>query len=252
MEKTGYLAFWQDSEDEEADERLENLSELVNAITEYIDRSDPATLEGFLEEVSLLTDIDELKEGDQEFVTLMTLHASKGLEFERVFIAGLEDGLFPMVRDNDGENEHEEERRLFYVGLTRAKKFAALFHAVFRRRFGSAMACLPSPFLDEVPEECVRRLDRTAQSRPQGEERAQARPAARSGEPAAPVTRYEDYSQEEISYRKGMRVIHPLWGAGTITGLSGFDDNLKATVKFDNTAEKKLLLKYAKLEPVNS
>ena len=250
MAKTGYLAHWEESEEEEAGDRLENLSELINAVTEYIDRSDPATLDGFLEEVSLLTDIDDLKETDHDFVTLMTLHASKGLEFDRVFIAGLEDGLFPMIRDNDGENQMEEERRLFYVGLTRAKKSATLFHAVFRRRFGSAMACLPSPFLSELPEECIRKLDKTVQVRPEREERQAYRPAVKSAEVAPAAPRYEEYSQDEVVYRAGMRVVHPLWGQGTITGVSGFDDNMKATVKFDNTAEKKLFLKYAKLEPV--
>jgi len=250
MELTGYLASWQASDEEEAGDRLENLSELVNAVSEYMERAEPPTLENFLEEVALLTDIDDVKTGDQDFVTLMTLHASKGLEFSRVFITGLEAGLFPMVRDRDAEEDYEEERRLFYVGLTRAKTYAALFHAGFRRRFGSAMSCLPSPFLAEMPEDCIRRIDRTIR---QTQYREEARPASfnftsKSREAAVAAPRYEDYSQEETSFHKGMRVRHPLWGRGVITDLSGFSDDMKATVKFDNASEKRLVLKYAKLE----
>ena len=249
MELTGYLEYWRNSEEDEAEDRLENLSELINAVREYIDRSENPTLENFLEEVALLSDIDNLKDENQDFVTLMTLHASKGLEFARVFIAGMEEGLFPIVRDDEVKEDYEEERRLFYVGLTRAKEHACLFHARMRRRFGSAQFCLPSRFLSEIPDECLRKIDKL-QERPSYEEKKQSYPQTSRGRDERTIMpRYEDFSQVETGFRSGQRVKHPLWGKGTIIDLSGFEDDMKATVKFDSTSEKKLMLKYAKLEP---
>ncbi|MFH0920484.1 MAG: UvrD-helicase domain-containing protein [Fibrobacterota bacterium] len=263
IEKSGLLAALQDSEEEGAAERLANVSELVNAVDEYCQRTESPTLTGFLEEAALLTDIDTLKEGGSgEAVTLMTLHASKGLEFDRVFIAGLEEGLFPIMRADSTPADLEEERRLFYVGLTRARKKARIFYAHSRRRFGTYTTAPPSCFLEELPESCVLRADlsEVAGSLLQRPGAVLAAPRKRAFEPRERGRREEagvstwnaaiPESQEEVLLRQGQRVAHPLWGEGVIQELSGFNDNLKAVIKFGNSQVKKVMVKYAKLEPV--
>ena len=246
-EKSGLLESLRSSEEEQAAERAENISEFVNAAGEYAERAENPSLEGFLEEVALMTDIDEVKEGETAPVTLMTLHASKGLEFDHVFITGLEDGLFPFTRAAE-EGDVEEERRLFYVGLTRARKWAGLFHAAQRRRFGALTSAFPSPFLLELPEHCVRRTDRVSFEASPAPRRAYS-PGPEREDRTRRMPRYEDYSQEEGTLRAGDRVRHPLWGSGTVVSLSGFSENTRAVIRFDNDAVKKVVLKYARLEP---
>ncbi|MBL8027427.1 MAG: DUF3553 domain-containing protein [Fibrobacteres bacterium] len=256
IEKSGYLAFWQQSTEEGAEERLANIGELVNAVEEYVERSETPSLEGFLEEVALITDLDQVKDNSGEYVTLMTLHSSKGLEYERVCLAGLEEGLFPMVRNTDGENELEEERRLFYVGITRAKRKLAILHTEFRRRYGTVAPAFPSSFLEELPEHCVRRIDRAAsqsyssQSSQQKSFIADDRKQKLYEEINHVLPDYESQSQVEVVFRKGMQVRHPVWGIGQVQSVSGVSDNMKAEVKFGSAGVKKLMVKYAKLEPV--
>jgi DNA helicase-2/ATP-dependent DNA helicase PcrA len=257
VEKSGYLAHWQQSLEEGAEERLANISELINAVEEYSERTDEPTLNGFLEEVALITDLDQMKENNSEFVTLMTLHSSKGLEYSRVCLAGLEDGLFPMVRNGDGDSELEEERRLFYVGITRAKRKLAILHAAMRRRYGTIAPAFPSVFLDELPEGCVTRIDRTGACRETSmgnygqrsfisEEKKQR--VLEESNQALPD--YSNESQVSVVFRKGLQVRHPVWGVGSVQSVSGVADNMKAEVRFESAGVKKLMIKYAKLEPV--
>jgi len=250
-EQSGYLKYLEESEEEQAGERLDNVSEFINAVGEYVERNDSPTLESFLQEVALLTDMDAVKNDTGEQVTLMTLHAGKGLEFDYVFITGMEDGLFPISRAEE-EGGLEEERRLFYVGITRARKWAMLTHAATRRRFGTTTSAFPSPFLDELPEHCIRRIDRTGGSTSFA---LRDKPAAaplfnevRENRQAMPS--YEHFSQEDGLLRNGMKVQHPIWGKGTVVMVSGLADNMKATIKFQNDAVKKVMVKYAKLEIV--
>jgi DNA helicase-2/ATP-dependent DNA helicase PcrA len=137
-------------------ERLENLDEFVNMARDFDKRNGRGKLQSFLDYVSLLTDLDTMREGAEQ-VTLMTVHAAKGLEFPVVFIAGVEEGVFPHYRALD-ENGLEEERRLFYVGITRAKELLYLTAAQERMRMGVEISCEPSCFLDEIPRECLRKL----------------------------------------------------------------------------------------------
>lgn len=238
-EKTGYLDELKREKTIEAENRIENVEELISATSEFKERSDNPTLEGFLEEVSLITDIDQWDD-TKDAVTLMTLHAAKGLEFPVVFIAGLEEGLFPLSRSLESTSELEEERRLFYVGITRAEERLFLSHALHRRRFGE-MTNLRSRFLDEIPEELL-----------QVEDHVSARAEAFA---KADLGRIETFSPDTANIydsllQVGTRVIHSHWGEGQIVQREGFGENLKLTVVFKGGIRKKLLAKYADLEIV--
>ncbi len=246
---SGYLQFLEQSSEEGVAERLENVGELITAVQEYCDRTPEATLEGFLEEVSLITDIDTLADNGGSHVTLMTLHSSKGLEFDRVFVTGVEEGLLPLIRDND-ENDTEEERRLMYVGMTRARKKLCLIHAAFRSRYGSSSQAVPSSFLDEISSECLRKIDNTGG---RFRELASASGGSAYGaghkrHPGEVIPLFENFSQVESTYRKGQKIYHPIWGPGMILSVSGFNENMKAEIKFQNASIKKVMVKYARLE----
>jgi DNA helicase-2/ATP-dependent DNA helicase PcrA len=238
-EKSGYLNELKKEKTIEAENRIENVKELISATSEFKERSDNPTLEGFLEEVSLITDIDRW-DNTKDAVTLMTLHAAKGLEFPVVFIAGLEEGLFPISRSLDNPSDLEEERRLFYVGITRARERLFLSHAFHRRRFGE-MTNLRSRFLDEIPEELLQVEDYVSTkwetfTKPD-------------------LDRIETFSPETATVydsllQVGTRVIHSHWGEGQIIQREGFGENLKLTVIFKGGIKKKLLAKYADLEIV--
>ncbi len=238
-ERSGYLDELKREKTVEAENRIENVGELINATSEFKERSENPTLEGFLEEVSLITDIDQW-DNTKDAVTLMTLHAAKGLEFPVVFIAGLEEGLFPLSRSLESTSELEEERRLFYVGITRAKERLFLSYALHRRRFGD-MTNLRSRFLDEIPEELLEVEDYVS---PTAEAFAKA-----------DLGRVETFYPETANVydsllQVGTRVIHSHWGEGQIIHREGFGENLKLTVVFKGGIKKKLLAKYADLEIV--
>jgi DNA helicase-2/ATP-dependent DNA helicase PcrA len=236
-EKTGYLDELKKEKTIEAENRIENIKELINATSEFKERSDNPTLEGFLEEVSLITDID-MWDKNKDAVTLMTLHAAKGLEFRIVFIAGLEEGLFPLSRSLEKPSDLEEERRLFYVGITRAKERLFLSYARNRRRFAD-MVNLKSRFLDEIPEKLLKIEDHVF-----GEEESLG---------SVDLSRMKSYSPESASpydtmLQIGTTVIHPHWGEGVILFREGSGENLMLTVVFRGGIKKKLMAKYADLE----
>jgi len=238
-EKSGYLDELKKEKTIEAENRIENVRELIDATAEFKERSDNPTLEGFLEEVSLITDIDQW-DNTKDAVTLMTLHAAKGLEFPVVFIAGLEEGLFPLSRSLENPSDLEEERRLFYVGITRARERLFLSHAHHRRRFGE-MINLRSRFLDEVPEGLLQVEDYVSPT------------AEAFGK--ADLERIETFFPDTTNVydsllQIGTRVIHSHWGEGQIIQREGFGENLKLTVVFRGGIRKKLLAKYADLEIV--
>src|SRR5262249_2385991 len=153
---------------EEANERIENLMELVSAARDYESREQDASLGGFVDRLSLLSEADEESGTKNAKVWLMTMHAAKGLEFPAVFIAGMEAGLFAHSRSSEDEDEIEEARRLFYVGMTRAERRLFLTSAARRRVFGEYQSTEPSRFIDEVPAELVERIAPVLQSGYQG------------------------------------------------------------------------------------
>jgi DNA helicase-2/ATP-dependent DNA helicase PcrA len=238
-EKSGYLDELKKEKTIEAENRIENVGELISATSEFKERSDNPTLEGFLEEVSLITDIDRW-DNTKDAVTLMTLHSAKGLEFPVVFIAGLEEGLFPISRSLDNPSDLEEERRLFYVGITRARERLFLSHAFHRRRFGE-MTNLRSRFLDEIPEELLQVEDYVSTKW-----ETFTKPDLDRIEPFSPETATVYDSLLQV----GTRVIHSHWGEGQIIQREGSGENLKLTVVFKGGLKKKLLAKYADLEIV--
>jgi DNA helicase-2/ATP-dependent DNA helicase PcrA len=247
MERTlaasGYSAMLAAEDSQEAEDRLENLAELLSAAIAYEGREDDPTLAGFLDSVSLLSDVDQAR-GDAP-VVLMTLHSAKGLEFQSVFLAGLEEGLLPHSRSVAGTSEAiEEERRLCYVGITRAMERLHLTWAASRMVFGQRRLSEPSRFLAEIPQQALL----VTGGRPEApavpwEVPGRYRPSARPATTVASAT-------DSMELRPGVRVRHPLFGVGTVLRSDGSGDDLKVTVSFTGIGAKRLVARYAGLEPV--
>jgi DNA helicase-2/ATP-dependent DNA helicase PcrA len=257
----------------EADDRVANVKELVAGAMEF-EASLPEEWEGeapdrfteldlFLQRVALVTDLDR-HDSDSDAVTLMTLHNAKGLEYPIVFIAGLEDGLFPLARAYDDPAQLEEERRLFYVGITRARDRLLLSWARERRRAGEFMVCKLSPFGADIPHALIdaRRsprlereraalvrhdvmmeggMGRRASSRWRGDAEA-------TGAQEDLVEGDEEMNQDLARLVKGERVVHEMFGAGEVVETSGYGRDVKVTVDFDSVGRKRLLARYAGLE----
>ena len=248
VEQTGYLAELRASQDPQDETRVENLAELV-AVGREFDESEPSgSLEAFLERVSLVADADEIPDGsdaesaDNGVVTLMTLHTAKGLEFPVVFLTGLEDGTFPHMRALGDNKELEEERRLAYVGITRARERLHLSRAIVRSGWGSPQYNPASRFLDEIPAELIdwQRTETTGM-RPSSTP-AVATLAGRPGVRSAG-------NRPMILLRSGDRVSHDSFGLGTVVRVEGEADKVMAHVDFGtDTGVKRLLLRYAPLE----
>ncbi|MBI4386357.1 MAG: UvrD-helicase domain-containing protein [Elusimicrobia bacterium] len=237
LERTGYWA-WLEGESEsdpEALARLNNLQELLNAAKEFEEvRGPSARLGDFLEGVSLQSDIDTF-DARTSAITLMTVHLAKGLEFPAVFLTGLEEGLFPIGAGNSSHDELEEERRLCYVGMTRARERLFLTYAATRRIFGQTYSNLPSRFVLEA------RLMGSGRQQPAEAPQFALSPAGLSSGPSRQIGL--------SAIRPGMRVRHPEFGTGKIIEKSGHGEALKVTVYFDNGKTRKLMVRYAPLEP---
>jgi DNA helicase-2/ATP-dependent DNA helicase PcrA len=263
LDRTGYLRALREEQTEEAEGRVENLMELVSAAREYESREQEPSLSGFVDRLSLLSDVDE-EAGDREArVWLMTMHSAKGLEFPVVILAGMEEGLFPHSRSSDEIEELEEERRLCYVGMTRAQRQLVLTGAARRRVFGEYQGTQPSRFLAEIPPDLVNVIApawsaprQGAFSHPYYEFRTnpygrRGRRSDRWHEDAQPAYAYEDEDQSSADrrVRPGMRVRHPQFGVGTVLSVESYNDDEKITVRFLTVGQKKLLARYARLEP---
>jgi DNA helicase-2/ATP-dependent DNA helicase PcrA len=249
-DRTGYLAELAASGSHEDEGRMENIAELVGVAASYEDLSE------FVETVALVADSDELDDADGR-VALMTLHIAKGLEFPAVFLVGLEDGIFPHFRALADPDELEEERRLCYVGLTRAREHLALSHAWTRTLWGTTQRNVPSRFLAEIPEALVDDAGVRARSRagansaytspwskrsrngvPQPPERWNERVLAAVGPGAKPTTT----GAEAMGLGGGEIVVHERWGKGVVLNVSGEGDRAQARVRFESVGEKQLLL----------
>jgi DNA helicase-2/ATP-dependent DNA helicase PcrA len=254
MQESGYLARLKESRDEDDAERLENLEQLLAAMEEFVEKNPEAGLSEFLEQVSLVSDLEQGEQGKPS-VTLMTLHAAKGLEFKAVFMIGMEERLFPHVRALDDLDGMEEERRLCYVGMTRARERLYLLNARRRYLFGQEQSNLPSRFLKEIPGELI--------------EDGSGTRFHHSERPAAFATPYPTHNLAAISLSvsneieivpeppeendgvyMGMKVRHAKFGVGTIRKIEGDGEGQKVIVWFSSVGPKKLLLRFAGLERV--
>ncbi len=263
LDQSGYLNDLREENTEEAEERIRNLMELVSAAREYESREKEATLGGFVDRLSLLSEADEESGSKDARVWLMTLHAAKGLEFPIVIMAGLEEGLFPHSRASEAEEDLEEERRLCYVGMTRAGSRLVLTGAARRRVFGEYQASEPSRFLEEIPAALVERIapawvsPAQAQFRhehyafrtnPYGRRKGSGRGQWREDSPEYPAGfSYESEDQSAEELRLGMRVRHEQFGVGTVVAVEAYNDDQKVTVRFNGAGVKKLIARYAKL-----
>jgi ATP-dependent DNA helicase UvrD/PcrA len=255
LDQSGYLKDLREERSEEAEGRVENLAELVSAAREYESRDPEPSLGGFVDQLSLLSDVDEESGSKNARVLMMTMHSAKGLEFPVVVIAGLEEGLFPHSRSADDEAELEEERRLCYVGITRAERRLVLTSAARRRVYGDYQSTEPSRFLDEIPPELIEEV-RSTFSSPQSSYTQFRAPSYGKGsgyrgktkeEPAA--YSYEDEDQSlPAGMKPGLRVRHAQFGIGTILTVEPLDDDVKLIVRFNSVGQKTLRAKFAKLE----
>ncbi len=270
LQATDYVLTLKSENSPEAQARIDNLEEFNNAIAQFEkERGEEASLQSFLEEMALVSDVDQMEDSDNS-VTLMTLHISKGLEFPNVFVVGMEEGLFPTGRslDTSDPDAMEEERRLAYVGMTRARENLFLTYAKNRRVWGQEQQHPPSRFIGELPKECLKIETGVSSSmflnrhiyKNNSDEEFSDSISAYSYESKTKrnsydsVPNYEDFSDlpnelpQKSSYKKGMKVRHPTFGAGTIYLIEGAGENQKVSVLFTNSTLKKFVIKYARLE----
>ncbi len=265
-QESGYLAELEEERTVEAQGRIENIQELAGAAMELVAREPDAALDTFLEQTSLVGEQDEYEEEDST-VTLMTLHIAKGLEFPVVFVVGMEDGVFPHFRSMTDQHELEEERRLAYVGITRAQERLYLTHAWGRTLYGQTSYNPPSRFLGEIPEHLLHvRESETRLQIPSRYGRGRDRGGGageytviglpgRTGEVAVErgwtPPQVPGVTKRQVpAIREGETVLHDRWGEGVVLEVSGAGDDAEATIRFDDVGEKRVLLAYAPLTKV--
>ena len=238
MEISGYIKALEEEGSVKALSRKENVQELLSEAKEFEEEQEEPTLASFLEGITLKSDIDTYNEQTDQ-VSLMTLHNAKGLEFPVVFITGLEENILPGWRSLEDDGQLEEERRLCYVGITRAKQQLYLTSAMARRLFGATSNNMPSRFIDEIPPE-LKQTHRDTLA-------VASTPKAADGELAYVA---DTSTKDDFDFKSGDRVQHPTWGEGVIRSTSGQGPGMMITVKFDSGPEKTLMAEYAKLVKV--
>ena len=240
LDRTGYLAQLEESTDPQDQARAENIGELLSVAKDFQDTNPSGTVEDFLEQVALVNDVDSFEQEESK-VTLMTLHAAKGLEFPIVFLGGLEEGLFPHSRTLMNPEEIEEERRLAYVGITRAEKELYISNATTRTVFGRTSSYLPSRFIDEIPEELVDGL-RAKRKVPDDIKRHVPQHMSVTSRPVTkPIIRNEVIADWKI----GDTAIHSKWGNGKVINVAGEGAGMKLTIEFPTQGVRVVMAKFA-------
>lgn len=240
LDRTGYLAQLEESTDPQDQARAENIGELLSVAKDFQDTNPSGTVEDFLEQVALVNDVDSFEQEESK-VTLMTLHAAKGLEFPIVFLGGLEEGLFPHSRTLMNPEEIEEERRLAYVGITRAEKELYISNATTRTVFGRTSSYLPSRFIDEIPEELVDGL-RAKRKVPDDIKRHVPQHMSVTSRPVTkPIVRNEVIADWKI----GDTAIHSKWGDGKVINVAGEGAGMKLTIEFPTQGVRVVMAKFA-------
>lgn len=240
LDRTGYLAQLEESTDPQDQARAENIGELLSVAKDFQDTNPTGTVEDFLEQVALVNDVDSFEQEESK-VTLMTLHAAKGLEFSIVFLGGLEEGLFPHSRTLMNPEEIEEERRLAYVGITRAEKELYISNATTRTVFGRTSSYLPSRFIDEIPEELVDGL-RAKRKVPDDIKRHVPQHMSVTSRPVTkPIVRNEVIADWKV----GDTAIHSKWGNGKVINVAGEGAGMKLTIEFPTQGVRVVMAKFA-------
>ena len=279
--ETGILKEYELDKSVENQSRIENIEELLNAINEFTakrkETGEESSMAHFLEEVSLLTDHDNEKQSDDDTVKLMTIHSAKGLEFENVYIVGVEEGLFPSYMNIDSQSKLEEERRLFYVALTRAKKRAIVSYCKNRYIYGKNTTSQPSRFIKEIDRNFIdtsHSKDAFINPKPSSNKiesnyfgknnNNNSFYSFKDAELQKPNLKKYDFNNNNLSYsnvksnsedefsvfNKGTKVLHEKYGIGIITEIEGISANRKATIEFKNAGKKQLLLKFAQIKKI--
>jgi DNA helicase-2/ATP-dependent DNA helicase PcrA len=241
VDDLGILRMFKEENTPESFARYENVSELLGSLTEFSNQNNNAPLEEFLQDISLVSDIDNY-EDKRNCVTFMTVHSAKGLEWPIVFVSGCEEDIFPLSNKFSTDASVEEERRLFYVALTRAQHKAYVLHARSRYRFGEVAYQSRSRFIDELDPATVRDVNGNIGRKSNRKTKKEI-----YYEYFEKVD-YEDFNQDNKSLRPGARVMHDKFGLGKVTDVVGSGDTLKATVHFEGNNVKQLMLKFAKLK----
>jgi len=241
IDELGLVKMFKSENTPESRSRLENINQLMGAVSEYSKENKDAKLDQFLEEVSLVSDVD-MKDESKNVVTLLTVHSAKGLEFPIVFVSGLEEEIFPLANRFSEDSTVEEERRLFYVAVTRAQDKVYLSHARSRYRFGEVAYQSRSRFIDEISSSTLQEINGGI-----------GRKANRKTKKELfyeyfNSVDYEDFDQDNKVVRIGSRVMHEKFGLGKVIDVSGVGDSLKATVSFEGNNVRQLMLKFARLK----
>lgn len=259
LQLSGYMDMLSSQNSEEASGRIDNINELLNALAVWMNENEGKGLAGFLEEVSLVSDIDGWNRKENT-INLMTLHCAKGLEFKLVYLVGLEEGLLPSRQNLDDETKIEEERRLLYVGATRAQQRLVCSHVDRRYRFGEMLPQAPSRFLQSINPAMYLMEDQSRNFGPASSEKIMERLTGkrqlnfrRSDIPVRTSVKnraveYDEFSQETVEFRMGQYVRHKTYGKGRIVSISGFGSDMKLTVLFNDGTRRKLMAKFANFE----
>lgn len=251
LEQTGYREMLQAEKTIEAQSRLENIDEFLSVTTEFEKKSEDKTLVAFLTDLALIADIDQLDEeaegGDNDSVVLMTLHSAKGLEFPLVFLIGMEEGIFPHSRSLFDEDEMQEERRLAYVGITRAEKKLYLTNAKLRTLYGRTNANPTSRFIAEIPDECLENLNEEVEERLWAKQSERA--PRRTTSAVTPRKQLTTTGGDEFDWSVGDKAEHKKWGVGTVVSMKGEGDQIELDIAFPKpTGIKKLFAMFAPIK----
>jgi DNA helicase-2/ATP-dependent DNA helicase PcrA len=242
---SGYLKALELENTVEAKSRIENIQEMASVLSDYQTRSPEGSLSEFLSEITLMSDQDMVAE-DKGFIWLMTLHAAKGLEFPYVYLVGLEDGLFPSQSSVDDPDGLEEERRLFYVGITRAERQLTISHAQMRMQYGMTKANPPSRFLREIPKNLMDKIGASALAKPEFTDLSSLGYKIRTTE-SAPFS----VPKEDLGLKPGHKIRHKIFGLGTVISIRAAKNDQEITIAFDQKGIKVLALSIAPLERVD-
>ncbi len=238
IDESGIIQMYEEIGTDDAYDRIENIETLLSDIYDFLKENPDSGVEDYVQQISLISDIDEKNLSDNQ-VKLMTLHSAKGMEFPVVFIVGLEQGLFPLVRNRSNQDDEDEERRLFYVGLTRAMEKVFLSYAKNRQRFGMDSYQVPSKFLSEIDKKYLKTTMEDSKVHSYNKD------WQRDG---YNISYGNEYDQtEDAMLKKGDKVLHPFFGVGWVEKIEGSGNNIQALVLFESVGRKRLMLQYARL-----